>query len=94
MSSRISANAHDQVEVARELEPRRDVAVVVELRDDDLVAGLRAPGRRVRESAKLSVVMFAPKTTSSGAQPRNAPAGAPRLVDERLGAPARLEAAR
>ena len=27
----------------------------------------------VRLSAKLSVVMFAPKTTSSGEQPRNAP---------------------
>jgi hypothetical protein len=34
-------HAHLQLEVAGQLEPRRDVAVVVELRDDDLVAGLQ-----------------------------------------------------
>ena len=31
--------ADAEVEVVRELEPRRDVAVVVETRDEDLVAG-------------------------------------------------------
>ena len=45
-SSSTLGEADDQVEVARELEPRRDVAVVVELRDDDLVAGARARAPR------------------------------------------------
>ena len=34
--------AHDEAEVVGQLEPRRDVAVVVEARDDDLVACLPA----------------------------------------------------
>ena len=41
----ISTKPTLQVEVVRELEPRRDVAVVVEPRDEDLVAGARASGR-------------------------------------------------
>ena len=62
--------ADGQVAVVGELEPGRDVRVVVELRDDDLVAGPALAAGRARESAKLSVVMFAPKIASSGAQPR------------------------
>ena len=61
--------ADAKVEVVGELEPRRDVAVVVETRDEDLVAGASVrPSARV--SAKLSVVMFWPKIVSSGRQPR------------------------
>ena len=41
--------ADDEVEVVRELEPGRDVAVVVEPRDDDLVAGLELAPERARE---------------------------------------------
>ena len=43
-----------------------------------LVQTISSPGSKsrpaVRERAKLSVVMFGPKTISSGAQPRNRPA--------------------
>ena len=42
-------HAHDEVEVARQLEPGRDVAVVVELRHDDLVAGAQLPPERPGE---------------------------------------------
>src|SRR5512133_3914436 len=38
-----------EVEVVAELEPRRDVAVVVEARDEDLVAGRERPSERARE---------------------------------------------
>ena len=59
----------------RELEPGRDVRVVVELRRDDLVAG--CPVRdAVRESAKLSDVMFAPNVTSSVITPSRSEAAA------------------
>ena len=66
--------ADRQVEVVRELEPRRDVAVVVEPRDEDLVARPAGSGRASRLSMKFSVVMFAPKIVSCGSQPRNAAA--------------------
>ena len=41
--------ADAEIEVARELEPRRDVAVVVEARDEDLVAGLERPAERAAQ---------------------------------------------
>ncbi len=41
--------AHDEVEIAGELEPGRDVGVVVEPGDDDLVAGGEVPADRSRE---------------------------------------------
>ena len=63
-----------QVPVVRQLEPRRDAAVVVERGDEDLVARLRSRGPTVRESMKFSEVMFGPKITSWGSQPRNAAA--------------------
>ena len=40
---------NDDAEVVAQLEPRRDVAVVVELRHDDLVAGLELAADRPRE---------------------------------------------
>ena len=46
MSSLMSTKRDGQVEVVRELEPRRDVRVVVELRAEDLVAGAGSRGRR------------------------------------------------
>ena len=50
--------AHDEVEVVGELEPRGDVRVVVEARDDDLVAGseLAAQGPREREVERRHVL--------------------------------------
>ena len=70
--------AHHEPVVLGHLDPRRDVGVVVELGDDDLVAR-----RRVRATAwasrKLSVVMFGPKAISSGALPVRA-AAAPRAA--------------
>ena len=69
--------AHDDPKVVLQLEPRRDVRVVVEPRDDDLVAGPQSSRATVRVSAKLSVDMFGPKITSSAPQPRN-PAAASR----------------
>src|SRR6202008_3955731 len=41
--------AHLEIEVVRELQPRRDVAVVVEAGDEDLVAGRKRPSERPRE---------------------------------------------
>ena len=51
------AEAHDQVPVVRELEPRRDVAVMVEPRADDLVAcpPLARGGAREREVQRRHV---------------------------------------
>ena len=59
-----------QVPVVRDLQPRRDPGVVVQAGHEDLVAGLNARAA-VRDSAKFSVVMFGPKITSCGSQPRN-----------------------
>ena len=39
----VDCETHGQVAVVRELEPRSDVRVVVELRDDDLVSGSPVP---------------------------------------------------
>ena len=44
-----AGEADDDAEVVRELEPGRDVRVVVELRADDLVAGLQRPPERPRQ---------------------------------------------
>ena len=49
MSSWISDEVDAEVEVACELEPRSDVAVVVETRDEDLVAGRERAAERPRE---------------------------------------------
>ena len=50
--------AHDEVEVVGELEPGRDVRVVVEAGDDDLVAGseLATQGPREREVERRHVL--------------------------------------
>ena len=90
MSSSMSTKRTVEALVVRELEPRRDVRVVVELacRGSRRRAARSRPA--VRESAKLSVVMFGPKTTSSAAQPRKRPAVSRAAGVERLGAAARL----
>ena len=59
-------DAHLEPLVGRELDPRRDAAVVVELRRQDLVARARSRAPAARESAKSSVVMFIPNEISSG----------------------------
>ena len=45
-----SDETHDEAEVLRELEPGRDVRVVVESRDDDLVAGTELPSHSTRQT--------------------------------------------
>ena len=68
-------DANGQPAVGRELDPRGDAAVVVELRRQDLVTGAKSrPAARV--SAKFSVVMFIPKAISAGVAPRNRAASA------------------
>ena len=64
-------DADDDAEVVGELEPGRDVRVVVERSDDDLVAPLAASAPSARVRRKLSAVMLGPKAISSGEQPRN-----------------------
>ena len=59
-----------QVLVAGEFQPGGDSPVVVGRGDEDLVAGAK-PRPAVRDSVKSSEVMFGPKITSSGWQPRN-----------------------
>ena len=59
-----------QVPVVRDLQPRRDPGVVS--RQDTRISSPGAKARAaVRDSAKFSVVMFGPKITSCGSQPRN-----------------------
>ena len=65
---------------SRDLEPRRDVRVVVELRRDDLVARLPARATPCARGAKLSDVMFAPNVDLVGQSRRagRTPPRAPR----------------
>jgi hypothetical protein len=79
---------HLQVEVAREFQPRRDVAVVVELRDDDLVAGLELAPERAREREVERRHVRAEDDLFRRAAEEVA-AGPARLVHERLRATAR-----
>ena len=65
-SSAMSREAHDEAEVVRELEPGGDVAVVVEPRARRSRRPRCSSRPAARESAKLSVVMFAPKPHSAG----------------------------
>ena len=81
--------ANLEAEVVRELEPGRDVAVVVEPRHDDLVAGLELPADRPRErEVERGHVRAEDDLLRAAAEERGA--GPARLVDERLGHPARL----
>ena len=66
--------ADDDAEVVLQGEPGCDVAVVVELRHEHLVAAPSSSRASARVSRKLSDVMLCPKATSSPEQPRNAPA--------------------
>ena len=59
-------------------------------RDDQLVALAPRRATAVRVSMKLSVVMFVPKTTSSGEQPRKRPRRRSRALEDRADAVARL----
>ena len=61
--------AHDQVEVMGELEPGRDVGVVVEPRDE-ISSPAESSRPTVRVSAKFSVVMFGPNADLRGLAPR------------------------
>ena len=81
--------SHGQILVVGELEPRRYVRVVVELRDDDLVAGFPRPagGARQREVQRRHV------RAEDGFVRRAAeevPGCHASLRDEPFGAPARL----
>ena len=63
VSSRMSANRTVEAPVVSQLEPRRHVRVVVEPGDDDLVSASNRARKCAR--ARISVLMFGPKTTSS-----------------------------
>ena len=79
----------DEIEVARKLEPGRDVAVVVEARHEDLVAGGELPADRSRER-EVDRRHVRAEDDLLRAAPEKGAAGAPGLVDEHLGPPARL----
>jgi hypothetical protein len=59
-----------QVPVVRDLQPGGDPGVVIQAGHQISSPGWKARAA-VRDSAKFSVVMFGPKITSSGSQPRN-----------------------
>ena len=82
--------AHDEAEVMRQLEPRRDVAVVIEARDDDLVAGLPRPrggaGERKRQRGHVRA-----ERHLLGRAAEETAGGRPCLVDDAHRPRARLE---
>ena len=81
-----------QVEVVRELEPRRDVPVVVEPRDEDLVAGAQRPAERSREhEVQRRHVLAEDRLAGLAAQERRG--GEVRLGQQRVAAAARGEGA-
>ena len=81
--------ADGQVEVVGELEPGRDVGVVVELRAEDLVAGPEIARDRPRERERERRHVRA-EDDLVPAQPRNRPATSRERCVELLGAAARL----
>ena len=81
--------AHLEALVVRELEPGRDVRVVVEPGDDDLVSfAPLAPGRAREREGERRHVRAEDRLVRSAAEELRG--GQARLRDERLGAPARL----
>ena len=74
----------------RELEPRGDVGVVVELRREDLVAGPQLPADRAgeREVERRHVLSEHDLLGRAAEEPR---AGEPGFGDERIASHARLE---
>ena len=81
---------HHEAAVVRELEPRRDVAVVVELRADDLVAFAPVARRRAREREVERRHVRAERDLVDG-RVEEAGRGRVRARDERVGQPRRLE---
>ena len=79
-----------ELEVVRELEPRCDVRVVVELRGEDLVAGPQLPADRAgeREVERRHVLS---EHDFFGRAAEEARAGEPSFGDERVAPHARLE---
>jgi putative ABC transport system ATP-binding protein len=78
---------HDEAEIVRELEPGRDVAVVVEVRHDDLVAGFERPADGAREREVQRRHVRAEHDLFRRAAEECA-SGLPGLVDQRLRAAA------
>ena len=86
------AQAHDEPLVVRELEPRREVAVVVELRADDLVSGAPQTPGGTGESEIHRRHVRAERDLVDG-RPQEARGGGVRLAHERIGPARRLERA-
>jgi hypothetical protein len=82
-----SRETHDEAEVVRELEPGRDVRVVVESRHDDLVAGTELPSHsaRQREAERRHVGAERDGLVVTAEEARR---GLVRLLDQRLRADA------
>jgi hypothetical protein len=84
--------AHDEALVARELEPRRDVPVVVEARHDDLVALAElARGRSGEREVERRHAPAEDRLVRRAAEPVGGREA--RVGDQRVRAPARLEKA-
>jgi len=84
--------ADAQIEIPRQLEPGRDVAVVVQPGHEDLVAGRELPGRspREREVERRHVGAEDDFLSAAAEEASRSPAG---LIDQQVGAAARLEGA-
>ena len=86
------AEANDEVLVVRELEPRRDVAVVVELRDEDLVTCAECPADGTRQhEVERRHVRAEDRLARLAAEERRGRKA--RLREQRLGSAARAESA-
>ena len=81
---------HPQAEVLRQLEPGRDVAVVIELRDDDLVAGAELASNRPRQGEVERRHVRAEDDLLRAAAEKGSRCPA-RLADEQVAPPAGLE---
>ena len=81
--------AHGQALVVRELDPGGDVAVVVEARDQDLVAGLERAADRPREG-EVQRGHVRPEDDLLVRAAEEARRARPRLVEQHLGTAARL----
>jgi hypothetical protein len=83
---------HAETQVVGEVEPRRDVRVVVELRHDDLVPGPQLPAERARERERQCRRVRAEDDLVRRA-PEEAGGREPRVRGERVGGAARREPA-
>jgi hypothetical protein len=81
---------HDELLVACELEPRRDVAIVIESRHDDLVAGAKLAAERTRKrEVQRRHVCSEADLVGAAAEERGC--GVVGLRDDEIAPPARLE---